>query len=327
MGNKTWFEGKKAGLFMHYLAAPAGNDMPEDMGVERWNQRVDAFDVKKLAAQLHQIGVDYFGITIGQNSGYYCSPNNVYDEIVGYVPSKCSRRDLVRDLYEELEKYGIDLLVYLPSGAPDCDPKAVKRLEWRWGRECKSGEFAGELTGERLASFQRKWESVIREWSERWGDNVKGWWIDGCYFSDQMYQFEDEPNFHSFARALRSGNEDAVLTFNTGTNDPFCMETEECDYTAGEVSTWLPLTVEGRSDADKIKEKLGGKKMHVLSYLGECWGGGKPRMSERLAAEYSRYLNEKGGMITWDIPSSYDGTLKECWYGYLKEMFRILHEE
>ena len=53
--------------------------------------------------------------------------------------------------------------------------------------------------GGRLAEFQRKWEAVIREWSLRWGKSVSGWWIDGCYFADQMYRFDDEPNFASFA--------------------------------------------------------------------------------------------------------------------------------
>ncbi|MGC8977662.1 MAG: hypothetical protein ACP5OB_08625, partial [Candidatus Ratteibacteria bacterium] len=32
--------------------------------------------------------------TIGQNSGFYCSPNKTYDEIVGRKESRLSKRDL-----------------------------------------------------------------------------------------------------------------------------------------------------------------------------------------------------------------------------------------
>lgn len=306
-GNNKWFEGKKCGFFAHYLAAPAGNTMDEDIGVREWNKRVNSFDVETLARQLKEAGADYMGITIGQNSGYYCSPNPVYDELVGISPSKCSERDLVADLAKALSVYEIDLLAYLPSGAPDCDKIAMERLEWKCGDE----------GAKRLSSFQLKWQSVIREWSKRWGSDVKGWWIDGCYFSDTMYLCEEEPNFKSFAAALRSGNQDAVLTFNTGLNNPFAIETEESDYTAGEVGEKLPLSI-------AAAEQLQGKTLHVLSHLGDTWGAGNPRMPAQLAAGYTRFINEKGGVVSWDIPLSYEGTLSEPWMAYLSEIRQLL---
>lgn len=327
-GNINWFNNKKIGFFSHYLAAPQGLYYTEDhVGTEEWNRRVEAFDVEMLASQLKEINADYYAITIGQNSGYYCAPNAVYDEIVGISPSRCSRRDLIADLSKALESRGIDLMVYLPSGAPNCDKEAVEKLEWKWGCEALPNDFSGKIREERLAAFQRKWEKVIREWSERWGRGVKGWWIDGCYFSEQMYLFDDEPNFHSFATALRSGNPDAVLAFNTGTNNPFELQTEESDYTAGEVAELLPLSVEGRTEKEDISQRLHGKKLHILSYLGETWGSGEARMPFELAAEYTRFINTKGGVVTWDIPLEYNGTLSANWVEYLKNMTEKLVRE
>lgn len=325
-GKETWLADKKMGLFGHYLAAPAGNGLDIDRGVDDWNRRVDAFDTEKLAEQLKEVGVDYFGITIGQNSGYYCSPNKVYDELVEISPSKCSRRDLIQDLAEALEKRGIDLIVYLPSGAPDGDERAMEKLEWRWGYEGEIGDYSKPKREDRQVSFQKKWQRIIREWSERWGDQIKGWWIDGCYYSDKMYLFEDEPNFHSFAAALRAGNENAVLAFNTGLDDPFVLETEEADYTAGEVANLFPLGVRNADTKEKIQEKLQGKKWHILSYLGESWGQGSPRMPAFLAAGYTQYVNERGGMISWDLPLSYDGTISEEWMAYLKKVQTIRNQ-
>ncbi|ODR36285.1 hypothetical protein [Eisenbergiella tayi] len=323
-GNSEWFHGKKFGLFGHYLAAPSGDTLAHDIGVEEWNRRVDSFDVAALAKQVKETGAGYYGITIGQNSGYYCSPNSVYDEIVGIMPSKCSKRDLVKDLSQALAEYNIDLIAYLTSGAPDCDKIAMEKLEWQWGREGAAGEFNGALREERLVSFQLKWQRIIREWSLRWGDMVKGWWIDGCYFSEKMYLFEDEPNFHSFAAALRAGNPDAVLAFNTGLEEPFALVTDESDYTAGEVGFMLPLAVNGTDQKTEIRKRLGGKIPHVLSHLGESWGGGIPRMPAILAAGYIQYLNDRGGTISWDIPLAYDGTITEPWQKYLKEMGAVL---
>lgn len=318
-GNREWFHGKKFGLFGHYLAAPSGNTMDRDIGIEEWNRRVDSFDVTMLAKQVKEVGADYFGITIGQNSGYYCSPNAVYDELVGIVPGKCAKRDLVRDLALALAEYGIDLIAYLPSGAPDCDKIAMEKLEWQWGREGVSGEFTGALREDRLVSFQLKWQSIIREWSLRWGDLVKGWWIDGCYFSEKMYLFEDEPNFHSFAAALRAGNPDAVLAFNTGLEEPFALVTDESDYTAGEVGFMLPLAIRGTDRKPEIEERLGGKIPHVLSHLGDSWGGGVPRMPASLAAGYIQYFNDRGGIVTWDLPLTYNGTISDSWMEYLSK--------
>ena len=106
--------------------------------------------------QLQSVGARYYQISIGQNSGYYLSPNAAYDKIVGIQPSKCSRRDLIADLSAALHKRGIRLMVYLPSG--------------RARRGQSRGRCAGWQNGPHPnKEFQRKWEQVIREWSLRWG--------------------------------------------------------------------------------------------------------------------------------------------------------------
>ena len=96
--NTDWFMKCRWGLFAHYLADTASNLKPIDLTVDDWNRRVDAFDVDGLARQLAAAHVPYFIITLGQNSGFYISPNRTYDEITGIKPSKCSRRDLIADL-------------------------------------------------------------------------------------------------------------------------------------------------------------------------------------------------------------------------------------
>ena len=239
-----WFHDARWGVMTHYLGAPPSSSGGKDLTAEMWNRQVDAFDVPGLADQVASTGAKYLLFTIGQNSGHYCAPNATYDRLVGISPSKCSRRDLVAELAVELKKRDVRLLVYLPSGAPAADVEARKKLGWLWGRS-GGWQLPGEPVGGRLADFQRKWESIIREWSLRWGKDVAGWWIDGCYFADEMYRFDDEPNFASFAAALRAGNPDAIVAFNPGVRVPVIAYTKYEDYTAGEVNLpRLPEAVE-----------------------------------------------------------------------------------
>ena len=168
-----WMRAAKWGVMTHYLADWIARETGQPMSVARWNDLVDNFDVNGLADQLHSVGVGFYQISIGQNSGYYLAPNPAYDRLVGIHPSKCSQRDLVSDLSAALEKRGIRLMVYLPSGAPAGDAIAVQALSWKNGSD-------------RNQEFQIRWQQVIQEWSRRWGKKVSGWWFDGCYWPNAM---------------------------------------------------------------------------------------------------------------------------------------------
>ena len=78
-----WLHDAGWGVFTHYLGAPPSSDGGRDLTADAWNRQVDAFDIDGLVEQLVAAGTRYYFITIGQNSGHYCSPNATYDEIVG----------------------------------------------------------------------------------------------------------------------------------------------------------------------------------------------------------------------------------------------------
>jgi len=293
--NTDWFKEAKWGVFTHYLTK-------KETTAEQWSQRVERFDVDALAGQLESTGTKYYFITIGQNSGHYCSPNSTYDSIVGIQPSKCSERDLVMDICKALKPKGIRLMVYLPSGAPAEDKTAMERLEWRWGYKGSWPAWGTERTGERLAEFQRKWEAIIMEWSLRWGRGIWGWWIDGCYFADTMYKHPDPPNFQSFAGALKAGNPDAIVAFNPGVKAPVISLTEHEDYTAGEISDAFP---------DCPGRWVDGAQYHILSYLGSNWARQPARFVDEFVVGYTKDVNAKGGVVTWDVPITEEGSIPE----------------
>ncbi len=315
MNPKTdWFHAARWGVFVHYLDLKAERPFPSPTTAEQWNRRVDAFDVDALAAQLEATGAGYFLFTIGQNSGHWCAPNPTYDELTGISPSKCSRRDLIADLYEALAPKGIKLMVYLPSGAPDQEPQAVERLGWKAGDE-------------RLAEFQTKWEAIVRDWSLRWGKKVVGWWVDGCYYADAMYRQPEAPNFASFAAAMRAGNPASIVAFNPNDATPIVAMTEQQDYTAGEVNAFLPVRggYPGHPalGAGRWVDSPEGPPVqyHLLTFLGDFWARGEqPRFGDDLVSAYTRHVNSVGGVVTWEVPISDEGTIPQPFIEQLKRL-------
>jgi hypothetical protein len=304
----AWMKDARWGVMTHYLADWKAREMDEPMTVEKWNDMVDHFDVEGLADQLKSVGAGYYLVTIGQNSGYYLSPNAIYDRFVGIQPSKCSRRDLVADLYEAMQKRGIKLMVYLPAGAPAGDSTARQALQWQNGPR-------------RNREFQIKWEQVIRKWSTRWGSKVSGWWFDGCYWPNTMYRTDEAPNFASFAASARAGNPRAIVAFNPGVVPRILSVTPHEDYTAGETND--PNRVEIRRAVDG---KIDGTQVHILSYLGEKWGVGSPRFSTEQVVKWSQGIRKQGGAITWDVPIQPSGLIAQPFIDQLTAIGRALHQ-
>lgn len=321
MSNKTdWFMRSKWGVniaFMPGIEEDAFTD--NTLSADEWNKRVDNFDVQGLSEQLQTINAPYCFLTLGQNSGHYCSPNATYDKIVGISPSKCSARDLISDLADELATHNCRLLVYLPSGAPAADKIACERLKWKWGFEgdWPNGWCDNLRRGERLEQFQNNWEAVCREWSLRWSDKVWGWWIDGCYFADEMYRNPKAPNFKSFAEALKAGNENALVAFNPGQVFPVISHTKHEDFTAGEGSdTCLPLC-EGRW----IERDKHAVQWHTYNWIGTKWGRAeKPRFSAEMVIGYTKQATSNQGVVTWDVPYEENGLIKEEFFTILREL-------
>src|SRR5436853_7561374 len=70
-----WLPKARWGVMTHYLADWKSKDYNLEMNVDEWNKLIDNFDVEALANQLQSVGASYYQISIGQNSGYFLSPN------------------------------------------------------------------------------------------------------------------------------------------------------------------------------------------------------------------------------------------------------------
>ena len=270
--NTDWFKDARYGVFMHFLPADA-----------KGLALVNGFDVEALAGQLEAMGAKYFVITLGQNSGYFISPNATYDKFTGYAPGeRCAKRDLPLDLYKALKPKGIRLMLYLPCQTPNQDRRAQGAFGLPEGPKDQpiDLEFAG------------KWAEVIREWSDRYKDKVAGWWFDGGYehihFNEAIAQV--------YAKAAKHGNPNAIVTFNPGIQ--VVRHTKAEDYTAGELNEPLGVVPAAR--------RLDGAQWHVLTYLGSTWGQRGTRFPAEKWAAWVKAVVDREGVVTLDMGPNWD---------------------
>lgn len=267
-----WFKESKYGVFMHFL--------PGDPAQLR---QVKAFDVDALARQLESVGAGHFVLTLGQNSGYFNAPNAAYSRITGYAPGeRCSVRDLPIELSHAFAGRGIKLMLYLPCQTPNQDPVAQKAFEIRPDKGDQRIDPA----------FAAKWAEVIREWSDRYGDRIAGWWFDGGY---EWVGFNEEIA-KVYAAAARHGNPRAIVTFNPGVK--LIRWTRAEDYTAGELDQPFGALPTSRW--------VDGSQWHALTFLGSGWGGRDVRFPDEKWVEWVREAVRRGGVVTLDAGPNWD---------------------
>ncbi|MBE0536588.1 MAG: right-handed parallel beta-helix repeat-containing protein, partial [Phycisphaerae bacterium] len=290
---KGWMGRAKFGIFVHYLGG--GHD---------WNVKVDSFDVAVFARQIARTKADYLVFTLGQNSGYYCSPNETYSRYAGYGPTeRCSARDLPMEIADALAEHGIKLMLYLPSRSPQQDAQAMKGLE-----DVHERQPAPQ-------AFTKKWSEVIAEWSKRYSVKVAGWWFDGSYNTAGWDDLSKPYNWNTWAAAARAGNPYSLLAFNPGAeiNKAFRMLTAQQDYTAGELNTFT-ATPKDNPCPDSLQWQL-------LSFMGNRWGAATgPHKPDDWMVNTIRQINREGGVVTIDVNCAYDGTIYEP---HLKQLIAI----
>lgn len=309
----TDFMAGKYGIFLHYLSSmQLGGSAP----LSSWNELVNSFDTDAFAKSADEVGASWVCITLTQSDGLYCIPMPELENMIG--GSKLSTdRDLVLDLYNSLEPYGIKLMLYWIPGATTGNTAVAKAL----GAERRvSGELAG---GQSNSDYMLNWtvvknqSSLMSAVSERYGDKISGWWIDGCYDSTGFNERVAEQE----AAALKSGNKNAVVAFNNGTKADDCRFEVE-DYSAGEICH--PNSIAETDIFDYSAEgrwtELGYQK-HFLTFLGSNWGtGGTIYETEKLVKHCYENILSKGAALTLDVRVSGDGTIEADQYAQLARL-------
>ncbi|MBS7262014.1 MAG: discoidin domain-containing protein [Eubacteriales bacterium] len=272
---QEFFDGKY-GVMQHFLG-----DFP--LNEKEWNERVNDYDCQEVARQLHEVGAAHFLFSMSQVNGYFPAPNVAYTRLMrrsGFVPH-CSERDLIADLYEALAPYGIKLFLFMTVGGP----RAAYPALFPWSEE--EGP---------LPLLAENWFPMLEEYSLRYGNRVAGWWVTGCFSYFSTFRTEDHPFTQGLVKALRSGNPDALIALNSGSDN--VRLTKEQDLVAGE-RDGLDLPPYGRL--------VNGMQSHVVTYLGPYYAAPGVVCSNVELVRFVKRTNEQGGVVTLDAAADDHG--------------------
>ncbi|MCL5096392.1 MAG: discoidin domain-containing protein [Candidatus Omnitrophica bacterium] len=300
--NTDWFQHAGYGVFVHYLEdlQNAPNQLHSLGRRTTWDACVREFDTSSFAEAMAQAGAGYVIFTMHQRTRFLIAPNATFDRLTGYKPGEaCATRDLVEDLYETLHRHHIPLMLYWTGDGPRADPRAAAALGWK---------------NPVPTEYVRKWASVVREYGERYGDKVAGWWVDGCY----RFIGYDEEKLGILAAALKAGNDKRIIAFNPGVEDKVQPYSRFEDYTCGEQNQFFDQPA-GRW--------IGGEQWHILSFLGSgqshigaAWAMPGVKYSKQELVDYIFAVNQAGGVVSIDVMLYRDGGLDRSQLEALKAL-------
>lgn len=287
--NTDWFKDAGVGVMVHFLK----DVYTKDGGSVEWNQVVNGFDVELFAQHCQDAGANYVMLALGQNDGYYCSPNAAYDSIVGSHPGQlCSVRDLPADLFNALNRRDIRMMLYLPGNPPVRNELVDRKFKYTYGKDTPTSQYT-----------QACWEAVIREWSLRYGKKLSGWWFDGMYRGGIIETRSDMSlprNISTHTLAAKAGNYNSIVTYNYGVNT-IQSNSPYDDYSAGEEGKIVQVP-ESRWVVD-------GVQWFLFTYLGESWSKDGRRFETSELEQWAKKVFAKEGVICFDVHADRSGKI------------------
>lgn len=297
-----WMSGK-VGLMVHWIAPgpwPQRGDRITDL-----NRAVDGFDVDRFMAQVDAVNAAWVIFTLGQNTGWYASPNATLDQLAG--PGHASRRDLAGEIAARCKASGKRFIAYLPAEVRA--QSAAMHHAFHWNIKDQS-------------RFQETYRSFVRDYALKFGTLLDGWWFDGCYVGHP--EFNVDYDWPAWIEAARAGNDLAVVAFNDGS---FCIgrstaPTELADYLSGEAESIAGGVIHLGREADAPHHLPEGRwvngtsmQWHVLTYLDVEWMHGvpgpmpEPRYTDHELQMFVRRCTDVGGAVTVNVGIYQEGIL------------------
>lgn len=299
-----WFKNAGYGIMVHYLNSLQNTKMPwNNNKITSWDSCVNAFDTNKFAHDVNATGAKYVIFTVQSNDEYFCAPNTTFERLTGFKRGTAtSHRDLINDLHKSLSAYKINLMVYVTGNGPIKHFSAMESLT--------NNNFHNRVVNNAFQvskSFVATWSKVLREFSLRYKDKVKGWWVDGAYsfigYNDVLLGI--------LASGLKSGNREAIIAFNPSPKDTVNYYSKHDDYTAGEMYNINSIPT---------KRFIRGVQWHALTFLGFDWGQPNLRFTSNEVKTYITNCNKKGGVVTLDVCLLRNGSLDKTQLDFLHKL-------
>jgi len=269
---------------------------PKSGDKKPWPGFAEDFDVTHFADAVESMGGKFVIWSATWARYLMPAPIKAIDRI---APGFTSKRDLLGELADELNKRGIQFFLYYHTGHGE--------PEW-WKHNWDPA---------RPGLFQDNWMNVIREMGERYGDKVAGWFFDDdCVFCPSDYE--------ALGAAARAGHPGRLVSYNPWIAPVF---TPFQDIFFGEAL-----------DKEAVKDGLfidgpnrGLQSFHMRIYDGPDWGIRQPDVKanppewnvQQTEVEVRKCLKDQSpiafNLLMWE-----DGSMPERSVAQLQEVARRL---
>ncbi|WP_411825650.1 alpha-L-fucosidase [Luteolibacter sp. AS25] len=214
-----WFKDAGYGLMFQWT----NRATPPEGPIKPWEEKVNDFKLDDFVDMVESTGAAYVLWSVTWGEQYISAPLKSLDAIIA---GRTTKRDLLGEMADALEKRGIKLIFYYHYGY-DCNHSIDK--DWMEA----SGGYKADKT-----ELYKNWMAIISEIGERYGDKLHGWWFDGgqryynCHFDNTPAdQGPLSVPFKELTLAAKSGNPDRVVAYNSWVKPRL---TEYQDYFGGE---------------------------------------------------------------------------------------------
>ncbi len=284
MKNRTdWFHKAGFGMFCHWTTTT----LPENGEKKDYHQAVEDFDLDTFVKQVAASGAKFLFFTASHSEMHLPFPLPELDEI---VENHTSKRDLIGELADALEIYGIKLMLYF-NGDGSTD-KPWQETTFTYTDRSTHAEYCYKIA-----------EAI----SKRYGKKIHGWWIDCCYVEGLCTGYGTSYDFVRYADALRAGNPDAIVAFNfKGIEEWDCPWGKGIsDYQAGETN-YIDRYPSGRFSGE------GELQWFSLCWMDDFWvhekdGEPTPRYTNDEVLDYINKVKAGGGVFAYNVAPYQEG--------------------
>src|SRR5258706_2616507 len=279
-----WLSKAGYGLMFHWTSQSVGSD-----GSNRpFAQAVADFPLDRFVEMVQATGAGYVLFTVGHAQPYCPAPLSSWEK---YFPGKTTKRDLIAEMAQALNAKGIKLMCYFPTHVIGKYPKASSQ------------------------EFTRMTTDMLKEFGERYGEKVAGYWFDGFY---QCFEKYPDFSFRDFYKVCKAGNSNRIIAVNSWI---YPNVTEWQDYLAGETESPVAPPVDGTNARGPGQ----GLRYQALLIMEPYWvqqkvDMPKPQFDAQKLGDYISGCMKNGGAVTINLGIYQDGSVDPRAVDVLKEV-------